>query len=63
MTNVVGDVETDSDAEPSEEELDSTSQFVEDKRTAMRSFDRNDAEATAFNAKHGGACDALLWRQ
>jgi tellurite resistance protein len=38
------------DAESSEEELESTSQFVKDKRAALKSFDRNDADAAAFNA-------------
>jgi tellurite resistance protein len=38
------------DAESSEEELESTSQFVKDKRAALKSFDRNDADAVAFNA-------------
>ena len=52
-SNVVGDLETDSDAETSEEELESTSQFPEGRqgaRTAIQSFDRNDAEAASFNA-------------
>ena len=49
-SNVVGDIETDSDVESSEEELESTSQFVTDKRAALKSFDRNDADAAAFNA-------------
>ena len=39
-SNVVGDIETDSDAEPSEEELDSTTQFVRDKRIAMKGRSR-----------------------
>jgi hypothetical protein len=56
-SNVVG-LETDSDAEPSEDELESTSQFVEDKRIAMRSFDRNDAEAAAFNPGYRNDAEA-----
>lgn len=56
-SNVVGDVETDSDAELSEEELDSTSQFVEDNAGLVESESDDEALelAEALNEPGGRA--------